>query len=119
MSTTKKLKNDCFSLPHGVDWTPLDEALLHLENSLKPIVETEVLPIDLAVGRILATDLQAASDSPPFSNSAVDGYAFRFSDVCEKYLELKKGRAAAGHPFSHAIEKGQACLLYTSPSPRD
>jgi molybdopterin molybdotransferase len=63
---------------------------LHLENSLTPIVETEVLPIDLAVGRILATDLQAASDSPPFSNSAVDGYAFRFADVCEKYLELKK-----------------------------
>ena len=59
MSTTKKLKNDCFALPHGVDWTPLDEALLHLANSLKPIVETEVLPIDLAVGRILATDLQA------------------------------------------------------------
>ena len=51
MSTTKKLKNDCFSLPQGVDWTPLDEALLHLENSLTPIVETEVLPIDLAVGK--------------------------------------------------------------------
>ena len=113
MSTTKKLKNDCFSLPQGVDWTPLDEALLHLENSLKPIVETEVLPIDLAVGRILATDLQAASDSPPFSNAAVDGYAFRFADVCEKYLELKKGRAAAGHPFSDAIEKGQALRIFT------
>ena len=89
MSTTRKLKNDCFSLPQGVDWTPLDQALLHLENSLTPIVETEVLPIDLAVGRILATDLQAVSDSPPFSNSAVDGYAFRFADICEKYLEVK------------------------------
>ena len=113
MSTVKKLKNDCFALPPGVDWTPLDEALLHLENSLKPIVETEVLPMDLAVGRILAIDLQAVSDSPPFSNSAVDGYAFRFSDASEKYLELKKGRAAAGHPFSHAIEKGQALRIFT------
>ena len=113
MSTVKKLKNDCFALPPGVDWTPLDEALLHLENSLKPIVETEVLPMDLAVGRILAIDLQAVSDSPPFSNSAVDGYAFRFSDASEKYLELKKGRAAAGHPFSQAIEKGQALRIFT------
>ena len=113
MSTAKKLKNDCFALPPGVDWTPLDKALLHLENSLTPIVETEVLPMDLAVGRILAIDLQAVSDSPPFSNSAVDGYAFRFSDASEKYLELKKGRAAAGHPFSQAIEKGQALRIFT------
>ena len=66
MSPKNKLKNDCFALPQGVDWTPLNEALLHLENSLTPIVETEVLPIDLAVGRILAIDLQAVSDSPPF-----------------------------------------------------
>jgi len=113
MSTAKKLKNDCFALPPGVDWTPLDKALLHLKNSLTPIVETEVLPMDLAVGRILAIDLQAVSDSPPFSNSAVDGYAFRFSDASEKYLELKKGRAAAGHPFSQAIEKGQALRIFT------
>jgi molybdopterin molybdotransferase len=113
MSPKNKLKNDCFALPQGVDWTPLNEALLHLENSLTPIVETEVLPIDLAVGRILAIDLQAVSDSPPFSNSAVDGYAFRFADACEKYLELKKGRAAAGNPFSEAIETGQALRIFT------
>ena len=79
MSTTKKLQNDCFALPAGVDWTPLDDALMHLETSLSPIIETEDLPINLTVGRILAGDLKAGSDSPPFSNSAVDGYAFRLS----------------------------------------
>ena len=89
MSTTKKLKNDCFALPAGVDWTPLDDALMHLETSLSPIIETEALPINLTVGRILASDLKAGSDSPPFSNSAVDGYAFRFADVGVKYLDLK------------------------------
>ena len=113
MSPKNKLKNDCFALPQGADWTPLDNALLHLGNSLTPIVETEVLPIDLSVGRNLASDLKAVSDSPPFSNSAVDCYAFMFADVCEKYLELKKGRAAAVHPFSHAIEKGQALRIFT------
>ena len=59
MSTTKKLQNDCFALPAGVDWTPLDDALMHLETSLSPIIETEALPINLAVGRILADDLKA------------------------------------------------------------
>ena len=113
MSSTKKLKNDCFALPAGVDWTPLDDALMHLETSLSPIIETEDLPINLTVGRILAGNLKAGSDSPPFSNSAVDGYAFRFADAHAEYLELKKGRAAAGHPFSQAIEKGQAIRIFT------
>ena len=77
MSTTNKLKNDCFALPAGVDWTSLDDALLHLETSLTPIIDKEVIPINATVGRILAGDLKAGSDSPPYSNSAVDGYAFR------------------------------------------
>ncbi len=113
MSTTKKLKNDCFALPAGVDWTPLDDALLHLETSLTPIIDTEDLAINSTVGRILASNLKACSDSPPFSNSAVDGYAFRYADAGGKYLELKKGRAAAGHPVPQAIEKGQAIRIFT------
>ena len=113
MSTTKKLQNDCFSLPAGVDWTPLDDALMHLKTSLSPIIETEALPINLAVGRILAGDLKAGSDSPPFSNSAVDGYAFRFADARGKYLDLKQGRSAAGHPLSEAVDKGQAVRIFT------
>ena len=113
MSTTKKLQNDCFALPAGVDWTPLDDALMHLETSLSPIIETEDLPINLTVGRILAGDLKAGSDSPPFSNSAVDGYAFRFADARGKYLDLKQGRSAAGHPFSEAVDKGQAVRIFT------
>jgi molybdopterin molybdotransferase len=113
MSPKNKLKNDCFALPQGVDWTPLDNALLHLGNSLTPIVETEVLPIDLSVGRNLASDLKAVSDSPPFSNSAVDGYAFRFADAVGQYLELTKGRSAAGHPFSQTVEKCRAVRIFT------
>ena len=96
-----------------MDWTPLDDALLHLETSLTPIIDTAVIPINLTVGRILAGDLKAVSDSPPFSNSAVDGYAFRFADAGGKYLDLKQGRSAAGHPLSQAVEKGQAVRIFT------
>ena len=113
MSTKKQLNNDCFALPPGVDWTPLDNALLHLKNSIIPTVETEALPINLAVGRILASDLEAVSASPPFSNSAVDGFAFKFVAGHEKNLELKKGRSAAGRPFSQTVEKGQAVRIFT------
>ena len=103
MNKAKKLRNDCFALPQGVDWTPLDKALSHLEKSLTPIAEVEILPINQAIGRVLAGDLVAISNSPPFSNSAVDGYAFRYDpkDASKKkVLDLKEGRSAAGHPFS-------------------
>ena len=49
MNKAKKLRNDCFALPQGVDWTPLDKALSHLEKSLTPIAEVELLPINLSL----------------------------------------------------------------------
>ena len=116
MNKAKKLRNDCFALPQGVDWTPLDKALSHLEKSLTPIAEVEILPINQAIGRVLAGDLVAISNSPPFSNSAVDGYAFRYDpkDASEKkVLDLKEGRSAAGHPFSGEIGSGEALRIFT------
>ena len=58
----------------------------------------------------------AISNSPPFSNSAVDGYAFRCdpTDASEKkVLDLKEGRSAAGHPFSEVLGSGEALRIFT------
>ena len=33
--TPPRLKNDCFALPPGVDWTPVDEALARLRDDLR------------------------------------------------------------------------------------
>ncbi len=44
-------------------------------------VETETLPLDDSLGRVLAEDLVAAEDIPGFDRSAFDGYAFRAEDV--------------------------------------
>ena len=49
-------------------------------NSFKP-VETASLPLDHATGRVLAQDITAGTDLPPFDNSSVDGFALHVSDA--------------------------------------
>jgi molybdopterin molybdotransferase len=41
----------------------------------------ETVPIAEAAGRVLGADVQASHDLPPFSNSSMDGYAVRASEV--------------------------------------
>ncbi|WP_366141178.1 gephyrin-like molybdotransferase Glp [uncultured Tateyamaria sp.] len=70
------LKNDCFALPPGVHWTPVDEALADLRTRLSCVVGTETISVAEALGRILATDITAPRAHPPLPNTAVDGYGF-------------------------------------------
>jgi len=44
-------------------------------------VETVTLPIDDLAGRVLAVDVDATTDFPPFDNSSVDGFAVKISDA--------------------------------------
>ncbi|MCK0140975.1 bifunctional molybdopterin-guanine dinucleotide biosynthesis adaptor protein MobB/molybdopterin molybdotransferase MoeA [Aliiroseovarius sp. F20344] len=110
------LKNDCFALPPGVHWTPVDEALNTLKSRLSPVVETEAVPTAQSRGRILASEHVAARSNPPGANSAVDGYAFAYADLPKGdviELPLMTERAAAGDPFSGAVAKGHAIRILT------
>ena len=92
------LRNDCFAMPAGVDWTPVDEALARLRDRLHPVVEVETQHLSAAGGRILANDAVARRAHPPAANSAVDGYGFAHAALGagDQTLELVGGRAAAG-----------------------
>ncbi len=57
-----------------------DEAL-KIIRELTPVLSLERLPLAEAVGRVLGEDLFAKIPSPPFTNSAVDGYALRLADL--------------------------------------
>ena len=50
---------------------------------------TERLPLAEAEGRVLASDVVAKLPVPPFTNSAMDGYAVRASDVLEAPVVLE------------------------------
>ncbi len=102
-----QLTDDCFAF--GGALLPLSEAQAHIAARFKPVTTSETLTLRQASGRILAQDVKAPIPLPPQPNSAVDGYAFAHSDLCEDgptTLPLH-GRTAAGHrpanvPAHHA-----------------
>jgi len=73
--------------------------------------------IDLAdiVGRVLAADVVAPEDVPPFANSAVDGYAVHAADLAVVPAELRVvGELAAGaEPFAAVVGRGEAVRIMT------
>ncbi len=113
--TPPKLKNDCFALPPGVDWTPVDEALGRLKERVSCVVGKEVRPLGKANGRVLAEDVHAPRANPPAANSAVDGYgmAHAATSVGDQALPLIEGRAAAGAPFVNKVPLGSAIRILT------
>ncbi len=115
MLTPPRLKNDCFALPPGVDWTPVDQALDRLHAALSPVVISETLTLEAAEGRILAEDATATRSNPPGANSAVDGYGFAFRSIGpgDQNLPLVDGRAAAGQPFTGQVPEGTAIRILT------
>lgn len=110
------LRNDCFAMPQGVDWTPVDTALDRLREALRVVVGHETVALQQAGGRILAADVIAKVGNPPFPNSAVDGYGFSFGDVQGDdiiHLPLQVGVAAAGSTNTPDLETGKAIRILT------
>ena len=113
-TSASKLKNDCFALPAGVHWTPVDEALDHLKASLTCVVQPERVDVAKAGGRILAEPAKALRSHPPTPNAAVDGYGFAGGlPDAPVTMTLCKGRAAAGDPFVETVPKGHAVRILT------
>jgi molybdopterin molybdotransferase len=109
------LRDDCFALPAGVDWTPVEDALALLRDRLSPVVGQERVALGAAAGRVLAEAQVARRANPPQANSAVDGYGFAFASLTEgdQVLPLVEGRAAAGVPYPGAVPQGHAVRVLT------
>ena len=114
MSKAPKLRNDCFALPAGVHWTPVDEALSLLEARLQTVVDNEACAVEACDGRILAQAVMAPRSHPPCANSAVDGYVFSGGLTPGVHcLDLQGGRSAAGEAFGGVVSTGQALRILT------
>ncbi len=109
------LSNDCFALPPGVAWTPVDEALQLLRDRLQPLTGVERVALAAADGRILAADAVARRANPPGANAAVDGFGFASETAGAglQRLPLVAGRAAAGAPFGGVVDPGRAIRILT------
>jgi molybdopterin molybdotransferase len=106
--------DDCFATPGRR--IAVTEALRLLRERTAPIVGRETVPLDAAVGRILALPWIAARDVPAFDNVAVDGYAFAYTEAmaeAQVALRLAPGRAAAGHPYPGPVAAGECVRVLT------
>jgi len=89
----------------------VDKAREAILACLTPIAQAETISIRDALGRVLAEDIVPRINVPAHDNSAMDGYAVRFSDL-EKPLE-EIGVALAGKPFAGKLGPGECVRIMT------
>jgi molybdopterin molybdotransferase len=107
-----QLSDDCFAF--GGPMLSVDEAVGIITSRVRPISENQPVPLVEADGRILARDLAALLPLPPFTNSAVDGYAVASGELPkgeERAFPLK-GRVQAG-ASAGAVTPGCAVRIFT------
>jgi molybdopterin molybdotransferase len=108
-----QLTDDCFAFSGPL--LPLGQLESLIAERIAPVTQTERVPLRSARGRVIAADLKAPVDLPPFDNSAVDGYAVRHTDLkADGDTTLKvAGRLTAGVRPEAAIRPGQAIRIFT------
>lgn len=89
------------------------EATQHILAAFTPLAG-EVVGIDRALGRVLATPVTARLSQPPAAVSAMDGYAVRAADIASLPARLTvTGTIAAGIAPAMALKPGEAARIFT------
>lgn len=91
----------------------VDQALQILSDRVKPL-GAETIPLEQAFNRVLAEDVIADMDLPPFDKARMDGYALRAEDGSVAPFTLKLiGEIAAGASFDGQVREGEAVKIFT------
>jgi molybdopterin molybdotransferase len=88
----------------------VDDARARMLAEIAPLEAETVLLAD-SVGRVLAEEVAAVRDQPPFRASAMDGWAVRSADAPATLAIV--GESAAGHGFEGTVAPGQAVRIFT------
>jgi molybdopterin molybdotransferase len=92
----------------------VDRACEAIKSCLAPVSETESIPVREALGRVLAQDVVPSINVPAHDNSAMDGYAVRFSDLRDAGTTLREvGSALAGRPFRGVVGTMECVRIMT------
>ena len=115
-----QLSDDCFAF--GGPMMSVDEAVSIIAARVTAVQDIETVSLTAADGRILAKEISAPLPLPPFTNSAVDGYAVRGRDLAqlEEQAFPVAGRVQAGAAAQGPVEPGHAVRIFTgAPMPQD
>ncbi len=102
---------DCTPATHGLK--PYEEALEQLLDQARPVRETERLPLDQALGRVLAAPVEAAIDVPGWDNSAMDGYAVRLADLSAPGARLPVSQRIPAGAAPRPLAPGTCARIFT------
>jgi len=108
-----QLTDDCFAFSGPL--LPIDDMERLIVERVTPIAEVEEVPLSEALGRVVAADMAAPEDLPPFNNSAVDGFAVRHGDLAvnaDTRLIIAE-RVMAGHAVAYHLAYGEAIRIFT------
>ena len=114
-----QLSDDCFAF--GGPMMSVDEAVSIIAARVTAVQDIETVSLTAADGRILAKEISAPLPLPPFTNSAVDGYAVRSGDLAqlEEQAFPVAGRVQAGAAAQGPVEPGHAVRIFTgAPMPQ-
>jgi len=84
-------------------------------QAVAPVSGVEQLDLRSALGRVLAADVVSNIDVPPFTNSAMDGYAIRSRDCADSAQTTLTviGSSFAGAPFQGRVTANQCVRIMT------
>ncbi|HEX6293074.1 MAG TPA: gephyrin-like molybdotransferase Glp [Herpetosiphonaceae bacterium] len=104
-------------MPDTIVLRSVEEARAELLRHFSPL-SAETVPLLQALGRVLAADVSADIDVPPFANSAMDGYAVLGADVQSAAVDRPVilrilGEVPAGGTADVAVEPGTAIRIMT------
>jgi molybdopterin molybdotransferase len=108
-----QLSDDCFAF--GGPMMSVDEAVAIIAARVTAVQDIETVDLRNADGRVLAAGISAPLPLPPFTNSAVDGFAVRSGDLplaSEQSLPVA-GRIQAGAPAQGPIKPRHAMRIFT------
>jgi molybdopterin molybdotransferase len=92
----------------------VDKAAEAIRACLSPITKAEHVEIRQALGRVLAEDIVPSINVPAHDNSAMDGYALRFSDLKPgETVFTEVGSAFAGRVFEGTVGPDQCVRVMT------
>jgi molybdopterin molybdotransferase len=108
-----QLSDDCFAFSGPL--LPVAEMERLIAERVVPVTETETVTLAAARGRVVAANVVAPLDLPPFDNSAVDGYAVRHGDLnLDRDTRLAvSGRLTAGTAAAQPLGAGEAIRIFT------
>src|SRR5690348_18354812 len=126
MDILSEASSHCYNITSIVETTYEGRvgALLNVDDALKQILATinslpdETVALANALGRVIAQDVIADSNLPPFPNSSMDGFALRAADIAHASAQNPIGLRVvmdipAGAAPTGQISSGEAARIMT------